>query len=302
MIELSVIIPTFGRATALHRCLMKLSESDFPKEEFEVIVVDDGSPEPIELSVDQFQTGFNFFVLRQENAGAGAARNLGVRHSSGRYLAFIDDDCLAGAGWLKAIQARLSVNPCLVVGGLTTNAPSGNVYARVSHRLAHKDYVKYETDPSSVYFFGSNNFALSRETFDRAGGFDERLRPAYEDRELCDRLVEEGFHLAYAPEAVVAHNRVMTLTSFFRQHMGYGRGAFFYYGGTARRSRSVTFASLFRLMGEVAGESYGAGRVYAIALVILSQLAASCGMIFAALRREKQGRGGRCSSGVPILY
>ncbi len=285
MIKVSVIIPTCGRPAALRKCLTSLSESDFPRDEFEVIVVDDGSPEPVCLSLDQVPTGFNFVVLRQENAGAGAARNRGVQRARGRFLVFTDDDCLPQPGWLRTIAVRLESAPASVVGGLTINQVSDNVYARVSHLLAHKVYANYEVEPSTIYFFGSANFALARETFDQAGGFDKRLRPAYEDREFCDRLVEKGVPFVYASEAVVAHNRVMTLRTFVAQHVGYGRGASLYYrSGKGRTVRGAGFL-LWRVGLQAISKSRGLDRLYAPLMVVVSQLAALAGYSLAWFRR-----------------
>jgi GT2 family glycosyltransferase len=91
--------------------------------------------------------------------------------------------------------------------------------------------------------------------------------------------VRSGYRLIYAPEAVVAHNRTLTLRSFIAQHMGYGHGAFKYYRqwrGTTKQGERLFF---FRAMRNAARESLGLEKLWAPALVLLSQAAVFAGMI-----------------------
>lgn len=290
MIEISVIIPAYGRPAALKNCLAALALSDFPPDEFEVIVVDDGSPDPVAPQLGEFTRIPKLTVIRQENGGQGAARNRGVRQACGRYLAFTDDDCLPEPAWLGAIHQRLASGGRCAVGGRTINAVAGNVNARVHHLVSTKAYWRYETDPSKILFLIGNNFALARELFEREGGYNKHLWPGYEDRELCDRLVRSGCRLIYAPEAVVAHDRTLTFSSFLAQHMEYGRGAFKYYRqyrGTAKQGERLFF---FRTMREAARESRGLNKLWAPLLVVLSQIAALTGLIYAAVINRATAR------------
>ncbi len=290
MIEVSVIIPTHTRTVSLKNCLEALAASDFPPDDFEVIVVDDGSPDPVAPQLQELSRILKLVLLRQENEGAGAARNLGARHARGPFLAFTDDDCLPEAGWLRAIHVRLAAGSRCALGGETKNAAPDNVYARVSHLLSHKAYGRYEADPSAILFLTSNNFAMAQQWFEQEGGFHEGLRPAYEDRELSDRLVRSGYRLVYAPDAVVGHHRPMTLLSFLRQHMGYGRAAFVYYWRCQGSTQPGARFFLFRAMREAALESCGWGKLWAPLLVMLSQAAALAGMIRGAAAHRATDR------------
>ena len=84
----SIIVPTFNRADLLREALASLAVQRF--QDFETIVVDDGSDEDIE-SVTR-TCGFTVRYFRQVNSGPGAARNLGLRHAGGRYVTFLDSD------------------------------------------------------------------------------------------------------------------------------------------------------------------------------------------------------------------
>ncbi|HEX4265929.1 MAG TPA: glycosyltransferase family A protein [Verrucomicrobiae bacterium] len=82
----SIIIPTFNRAALLQQALESIAQQTF--RDFETLVVDDGSTD----ATPQVAASFGARLLRQENRGPGAARNLGIQQASGRYIAFLDSD------------------------------------------------------------------------------------------------------------------------------------------------------------------------------------------------------------------
>lgn len=297
MVKISVIIATYDRQDQIRKCLAALEASDFPRDEFEVIVVDDGSREANQLQLPEFSGAVQLVVIRQANAGAAAARNAGARSARGDFLAFLDDDCLPAENWVRAMYDRLARQPDCVAGGRTVNAAHNNVYARVSHLLTYKQFERYESDPASVRFLTSNNLAISKQKFLHDNhGFNEGLRPAYEDREFCDRLLQQtGHSLVYAPEAVVAHDRVMTLRSFVRQHIRYGRGAYSYHqvsrGRRAASGKRNLAGFLVSVMGDAARGSRGADRLWAPILVGISQMASLIGFAWAVVESWKPGFG-----------
>ncbi len=282
MPDLSVIIPTWNRPKALRECLASLVKSDLPLDRFEVIVVDDGSAEMATDQLGEFQAALSLVVIRQENAGAAAARNRGALQARGRFFAFTDDDCLVELDWARLVLARLQTDPRAAVGGITTNAHPESACSRVSHFLAHKDYGTYQSDASSVQFFGSNNLALSKEVFVAVRGFDTQLRPAYEDREFCNRLVRHSIRMVYAPEARIRHNRLPTLSSFVRQHFGYGRGACLYYRLDACPRRPERFHLLACLLEDAVRGRNGLRGWRDALLIIAAQIIAGVGLLVAA--------------------
>lgn len=123
MLTFSIIIPTYGRPDQLRNCLDTLVEVDPPGDGFEVIVVDDGTPEPLEPQLKPWRDRLEVTVLRQENAGPGPARNLGLTAARGRFVAFTDDDCLIDREWLRALESALEEHPEALIGGRTTQQP-----------------------------------------------------------------------------------------------------------------------------------------------------------------------------------
>ena len=91
MWTISVIITTYNRKLSIIRCIESVLDQSYP--DFELIVVDDGSTDN---STDSIESNFDneLILLIQENKGVSAARNLGVKHSSGNWLAFLDSDDL----------------------------------------------------------------------------------------------------------------------------------------------------------------------------------------------------------------
>jgi GT2 family glycosyltransferase len=232
----SIIVPTFGRPTQLAACLEALTRLDYPHDRVEVVVVDDGSERPPEAAVAAFRDRLDAVLIAQPHAGPATARNTGAAHSHGEILAFTDDDCMPEAGWLRALAARATREPRCAVGGRTLNLLVDDIFATASQLLITHLYDYYNADPNHARFFASNNLAVPAEDFRALGGFDSTaLLAAGEDREFCDRWVQRGHRMAYAPDAIVCHAHSLSLRAFWRQHFTYGRGAHYFH--RARRQR-----------------------------------------------------------------
>jgi glycosyltransferase involved in cell wall biosynthesis len=182
----SVIIPTFNRRALVREAVVSVCAQR--RTAFEIIVVDDrssdGTPEAL---VQEF--GSRIRIVATENRGVAAARNLGVRHSRGELLAFLDSDDLWLPGKLAAQVALFTAHPetqiCQTAeiwmrNGVRVNAckhhrkPSGDIFAPSLRRCL--------VSPSAVL--------LRRTLFERAGGFDATL-PACEDYDLWLRIARD---------------------------------------------------------------------------------------------------------------
>jgi len=236
---LSIIIPTYNRPGPLATCMQALARLDYPHDRFEIIIVDDGGDSLCDTAAVSTGKKPSVKVIRQPHAGPAAARNTGAASARGEFLAFTDDDCAPASDWLTALVARFTTAPAYAVGGRTLNALHRNPYATASQLLSDFIYAYYNSDADQARFFASNNFAFPANDFRAVGGFDETyLRTAAEDRDLCDRWLSQGRRMIYAPEAVVYHAHALTFGSFWRQHFGYGRGAFNFHCSRARRERA----------------------------------------------------------------
>jgi GT2 family glycosyltransferase len=246
-LRFSIIIPTYNRPVQLTVCLGALALLAEPDDGVEVIVVDDGGEAPLDAVVAPFSQKLRLKLLRQANAGPGAARNAGAREARGEYLAFTDDDCAPAADWLRELAAAFAKHPGCLVGGRTANSLTDNLYSATSQLIVDIVYRHHNANPQQARFFASNNLALPALRFAELGGFDPSFRTS-EDRELCDRWLHRGGRMVFAERAVVYHAHPLSLYSFCRQHYSYGQGAYRYHKLRAHRgSGSFTEATRFHL-------------------------------------------------------
>jgi GT2 family glycosyltransferase len=219
----SVVVPSFNRPEQLANCLEALTKQEGI--DYEVIVVDDGSPEPLGPICARF--GPRVRCLRQDNAGPAAARNRGAAEARGAFVAFTDDDCRPRPDWLSSLMRAHGGREDALVGGHVENGLPNDPFATASQDLCDYLYDYFGATEGDVPFFTSNNIGLTREGFRRLGGFDETFPlAAGEDRDLGLRWQEDGGRMVYAPDAVIDHYHGMTLQKFWKQHENYGRGAY----------------------------------------------------------------------------
>ena len=187
--EFSIIVPTYNRPSSLSRCLQSLVALDFPRDAYEVVVVDDGGGADLTAVITPIADHINIQLARQANSGPAAARNHGAELANGRFLAFIDDDCHTAPGWLTVFQEQLAGAPQVLIGGKVVNGLPHNLYSAASQLLIDYLYAYAQKRPSSgLRFFTSNNLALAADVFAAVGGFNAAMPlAAGEDREFCDR-------------------------------------------------------------------------------------------------------------------
>lgn len=234
----SVVIPTYGRPMQLADCLAALGRQTLPRDAFEVLVVDDGSPLPLDGAIASSDDGLRPRLFRQANAGPAAARNRGVHEARGPLVAFTDDDCRPEPDWLAALVAAERRLPGALVGGSTINGLPRELFSSTSQLIVDMVYDHFNVEPDDAYFLTSNNVLCSREAYLAIGGFDASFpRAGAEDRDFCDRWRAAGRRLAWAPEARIEHRHSQSLRTFLGLHYRYGRGAHRYQ--SIRRSRGT---------------------------------------------------------------
>jgi len=235
----SVIVPTHRRPNALVNCLEALARLDHPRDQREVIVVEDGGPTSAFEALRLRDFGdLQVRWLAQPQRGPAAARNFGARNASMPLLAFTDDDCRPRPDWLSVFAAHRSLSMGSVLGGHTENALTGNGCSSASQALV--TYITRFGQMLESPFFASCNLSLSREMFESLGGFDETFpRAGGEDREFSDRCASRGIPMEYEPAAVIDHYHPLTIGRFWHQHFSYGCGAYQYHRVRAARQGST---------------------------------------------------------------
>jgi glycosyltransferase involved in cell wall biosynthesis len=280
----SVVVPTYSRPRQLGACLTALAASSYPRELFEVVVVNDGGAPPDEC-VASFRDRLDVRLISQEHAGPAIARNTGAANAAGTFLAFTDDDCMPAPGWLRALDARLAAEPDRLVGGRIVNSLSENVYSEASQLLVQYLYEYFADRRSGPRFFSSSNLALRADLFQAIGGFDRGfVLSAGEDREICDRWQQGGRELSYEADALVYHAHDLSLKRFVRQHFAYGRGAHFYHLARSERKQERMKVEPLRfytgMMRYPFRSATGARALGVAALLVVSQAANAAGFFY----------------------
>ena len=178
----SIIIPTYNRAHRVTQAVDSVLAQTYT--DFELMVVDDGSTDDTTDRLAAY--GDRIRVVRQDNLGASAARNAGIRRAKGRYIAFLDSDDLWKPDKL-AVQIDLvsrdrSVKICY----------TEEIWIRRGRRVnprkkhaKHSGWILKELLP--LCLVSPSSVLIAREVFDRVGLFDESL-PACEDYDLWLRI------------------------------------------------------------------------------------------------------------------
>jgi GT2 family glycosyltransferase len=237
-VEISVVISTYERPRPLAGALQALARQQFPKDRFEVILVNDGGVTALESVAHPFERQLQIRILSQPNNGPGAGRNLGAAHARGALLAFTDDDCQPHTDWLCALQRAAHANPDCLLGGRTIAGFPQELCSEASQLILDAVYGFYNSQPANARFFASNNMAVPAGLFRVLGGFDTAFRLASEDRDLCERWRNSGRRMVYVSDATVEHFQRLNFASFIRLHFRYGRGAWRFHQERIRRGSS----------------------------------------------------------------
>ncbi len=227
--KISVIVCTYNGEKTIRQCLQSLKKLNYP--DYEILVVDDGSGDATPQIVREFSE-VNYVL--QEHRGLSAARNRGASESSGEILAFTDDDCEPDEDWLLYLAHGFLRDGYDAAGGPNIPPAARNlVQACVTAAPGSPSHVLL-TDRVAEHLPGCN-LAVTREAFDRVGGFAEEYRRAGDDVDFCWRLEEQGAQIGYLPGAFVWHFRRDTVWNYLKQQIGYGKAEALLIGRHAQR-------------------------------------------------------------------
>ena len=243
--DVSVVVTTFQRQKSLAALLGALARQCYPRDRFEVIVVNDGGA-PLGEAVQAFETELQLRTIEQSNRGPASGRNTGAAQARGALLAFTDDDCEPAPGWLSTLKRESEAAPDCLLGGRTVGGFPAEPCSVANQMILDAVYGFYNARPGDARFFATNNMAVPVALFRSLGGFDARFRLASEDRDFCDRWRMSGLRLIHAAEAVVVHRQRLTHREFLSLHFRYGRGAARFHRERAHR-RSSRFSEHFRM-------------------------------------------------------
>lgn len=197
----SIIIPVYNGDGVFQVCLQSVVESDFV--DWELIVVDDGS---LDKSGEVAQQWGARVLTMPRRSGPAAARNLGAKEASGRYLFFTDSDCQLHPDTLRRAAGIFNSYPYLdALIGSYDDAPDASNFISQYKNLFHH-YI-HQTSRSEARTFWTGCGAIKRELFLQIGGFDAKRypRPSIEDIELGYRLTQQGGKIRLSPNVQIKH-------------------------------------------------------------------------------------------------
>lgn len=202
--RISVVISTFNRLALLQELLDALGKQTLPPERFEVVVVDDGSAEPVAPALAARDDPFSLRVVTQANQGAAAARHAGVMTAEGDVVVITDDDMLVPADFLEEHLKAHEAGHTLVLGQIAPDDAPGEkpLFERFHFEQLARFVRRFEGQPTAVrgVMVCTGNVSFRREEYLAVGGFDTSLGRS-EDRELGLRLQKAGARLYFAARA-----------------------------------------------------------------------------------------------------
>lgn len=201
--EVSIVVPAFNESYGIRRCLEAICRGTY--RDFELIVVDDASSDDTRERVARCMDPRVCLLANSTNVGPAHSRNRGVEVSRGRYILFVDADCLPVSDWVEqAVAALQQTGVCAVEGAVRYEISAPHLWQKVPlNPFYNLDSGDALTVANRDYANG--NLGVARECFDRAGGFNaDRYPNGREDTDLGLRLSRLG-KVHYNPRMIVTH-------------------------------------------------------------------------------------------------
>lgn len=224
----STVVVTKNEERHIKDCLESLMRLDYPKEKYEIIVVDGESTDrtceivkeyPIKLIIDK-------------KGGLANSRNIGIKTAKGDYIASTDADCVVKEDWLTNLVKSIQEAPedVVAVGGpnliFEDDAPFAKLvgYMQGTFFASGGAPQSYKIDESKYVFGIPNcNVLYKRDRLIEVGGFDSSLDIG-EDAEINSRFIKRGYKYLYLPDAIVWHHRPDNMKKFIKRMYLYGKG------------------------------------------------------------------------------
>jgi GT2 family glycosyltransferase/peptidoglycan/xylan/chitin deacetylase (PgdA/CDA1 family) len=211
--KISAVIPTYNRRDSLAQCLSTLSDQDLPHEDYEVVVVVDGSNDGTVEMLRALQPPHELVVvLLEENRGLAAARNAGAIRANGEILLFLDDDlscdrCLLSTHWAAhgaGVVEKLIIGPIFPASDRPLCFASEERATELRKYFESLRRVAKPQWPDHVC--AGANCSMRRTMFFECDGYDEgRFARRTEDVDLGVRLWKQGVEFRFEPRATTTH-------------------------------------------------------------------------------------------------
>ncbi|GGX49692.1 glycosyltransferase [Saccharospirillum salsuginis] len=202
----SIVLPAHNEANSINACLDSIMASDYPRDRFETILVDNSSTDGTPDLARQFPVE----VYELPNVNVGAVRNYGAGKANGSILAFLDADCVVDPRWLKkGVETLQNLSVDVVGGGIKLGASPSWVESFWLLECRHGS-----TRPTEL--IGCNIF-IRKSVFESVGGFNEQITSG-EDTDISRKLKASGHSVPVITDLAVVHlGNAKSMTSFIRR-------------------------------------------------------------------------------------
>ncbi|MCK4736316.1 MAG: glycosyltransferase [Methanophagales archaeon] len=218
----SIIVPVYNSAHTIEECIKSLLNLEYPKDKYEIIIVDNNSTDTTVEIVKKYPVK----VLHEGKQSSYAARNLGIKNAKGEIVAFTDADCIVDEEWLKQLVKNFRDETTAGVGGEILAYHPKSIVERYSDKsgiLSQKGCFEMEFVGLKLPFIATANAAYKKEILNEIGFFDDSFTSGG-DVDLAWRITLKGYRIVYEPKAIVYHLHRRTLYGLFKQFFRYGEG------------------------------------------------------------------------------
>jgi len=215
MPKYSVIIPVYNRPQEIDELLHSLLKVNY--NDFEVIVIEDGSNLSSIKICKEYKTELHITYLYQENTGPGPARNKGAELASGDILVFFDSDCIIPAEYFNEVEKFIDSTDCFG-GPDRAHEEFNTIQKAINYSMTSTlttGGIRGGKKKLDKFYPRSFNLGIKTEVFRKLNGFD-KLRFG-EDLDFSMRIIENGYKTLLIDEAWVFHKRRNNFKSFFKQ-------------------------------------------------------------------------------------
>lgn len=220
----SAIVPVYNRPEEINDLLQSLTLQQY--QNFEVIIVEDGSTNPCRDVVDAYRDKLQIEYIVKQNSGPGPSRNVGYAMAKGDYFVVFDSDCIIPPEYFYVVDQALSKNSFDSWGGPDRAhknfTPLQQAMAYTMSSILTTGGIRGSKKAIGTFQPRSFNMGISRKVFGKTEGF--KLNRLAEDIELSIRMRKLGFNVVLLGEAYVYHKRRTNLRQFYHQVSSFGRG------------------------------------------------------------------------------
>ena len=213
----SIIVPVYNGEKVIGECIESLLNQDYPKDKYEIIVVDNNSKDKTAEVIKKYPVKY---LLEDKIQSSYAARNTGIRNAKGEVIAFTDADCVTEKLWLISLVRFFEVNDYCVAGEVLEFPAKTFVEKFQKGTFAQKDKLLNSEYP----FAPTANVAFKKEIFEKVGFFRDDLVSGG-DADFTWRLSRQNYSIKFNKNACISHKNRTTVIGMYKQAKRYAFGA-----------------------------------------------------------------------------